>query len=93
MGATRRLPAAFLLIMIALSGAVLVFHDYICHDHGCDLHEICGPLHSAFVSAEPFAAEEGLGALPPRALSPFTDGESVLAGFSEDIFHPPHITA
>jgi hypothetical protein len=92
MSATRRLPAVFLLGMIALSGTVLVFHDYICRDHGCDLHEICGPLHTAFVSAGPFAAEESLGALPQRALCPLAEGESVLAGFRESIFHPPDIS-
>ena len=93
MRATRSLPAVFLLSMIALSGTVLIFHDYVCHEHGCDLHEICGPLHSAFVSAEPFAAGEALGALPPRALNPLAEGESVLAGFRESIFHPPDASA
>jgi len=93
MRATRRLPAAFLLGLIVLSGAVLIFHDYICHEHGGDLHEICGPLHTSFVSAEPFAAAGGLGALAPRALNPLAEGESVLAGFRESIFHPPDASA
>jgi hypothetical protein len=90
--ATRRLPAAFLLSMIVLSGSVIVFHDYLCHEHGHDLHEICGPLHAAFVNSEPFAAEESLGSQPPGFLSPLAADGSPLSGFIEDIFHPPDLS-
>lgn len=90
--ATRSLPAALLLSMILLSGGVIVFHDYFCHEHCEDLHEICSPLHAAFVNSEPFAAEESLGSRIPGFLSPFAADESLLSGFTEDIFHPPDLS-
>ncbi len=91
LGATLGLPAAFLLSMILLSGSVIIFHDYFCQEHCEDLHEICSPLHAAFVNSEPFAAAESLGSRVPGFLSPFAAGESLLSGFIEDIFHPPDL--
>ena len=92
MRATLGLPAAFLLSMILLSGSVIIFHDYLCHEHCEDLHKICSPLHAAFVNSEPFAAEESLGSRVPGFLSPLAADGSLLAGFIEDIFHPPDLS-
>jgi hypothetical protein len=44
------------------------------------------------VNSEPFAAEESLGSRIPGFLSPFAADESLLSGFTEDIFHPPDLS-
>jgi hypothetical protein len=88
-----RRAAVFALLVLVFSGSAIVFHDYFCQEHDEHIHEICSPLHVAYVNSEPFAAEAAFGGCQPRALQPITAQGFPLSGFTANIFHPPDLSA
>lgn len=63
-----------------------VSHDYFCHE---ELHSVCGPLHSFFISSEPAAAENILGLPPALSLLTWNHDHILRPDFIKNIFHPP----
>ena len=65
---------------------ITVSHDYFCHD---ELHTVCGPLHSAFMSLEPATAEDILTLPSCRAFLAGRYDHILRPDFIRNIFHPP----
>lgn len=74
------------LLLLLLSGATIVLHDYLCHDH---LHELCSPLHSTFDSPERFEPGAFLGQPPPIARLVSSNEKIHRHDLVKNIFHPP----
>lgn len=88
--AARRslLGLVVVLLLIILSDATLVLHDYFCHDH---LHELCSPLHYSFDSPEPFEPGAFFGHLP-RITRLSSSNEKIIGhDLIKNIFHPPDV--
>jgi hypothetical protein len=91
--AASRKAVLLSLLVLVFSGSIIVFHDYFCKEHDEHLHEICSPLHSAYVNPEPFAAVAAFGGCIPGFLPAVTAEGIPLAGFTANIFHPPDLSA